>query len=377
MTDNQRHCRLFYRRQKPGTAPGTLVPPEGAAASRVHVMAWNEDEIEEFDIKNDAGVESLPSLLKRWPVVWINVDGLGSTALIEKFGEVFGLHPLALEDVLHTHQRSKTDDYDDHIFTVTRMARLIDDNLDSEQISIFLGKKFVLTFQERPGGDCLDPVRERVRHGKGRRIKFSNADYLVYAIIDAIVDGYFPVLEYYGEKLNELEDRTIENPHHDLVHEIHEIKRDLRVLRHGAWPMREMVSGLTTSGSGLVRDKTLPYLRDCHDHIIQVMDLLETNRERASALIDIYLSSITHRTNEIMRVLTIIATIFIPLSFIASVYGMNFDTAVSPWNMPELEWAYGYLFALALMAGVAGGLLNWFWRKGWLGLPARKKTQSE
>lgn len=361
MTFNRKQVKKHH---KPGTAPGTLVAPEGAESPVIRLMAWNEDDLIEQDI---GAPEEITSFLKKWPVVWINVDGLGSTDIVERLGKIFKIHPLALEDLFNLHHRPKTEDFEDHLFIISRMASLKKDMLDIEQLSLFVGERFVLSFQER-AGDCLDPVRERIRYGKGRRIRFSRADYLAYAIVDAVIDGYFPVLEAYGEKLNLLEDSVVENPHKELIANIHDIKRDLRYLRHGMWPMREMVSAFAANDE-IVHEDTRPFLRDCHDHIIQVLDMLETYRERASGLIDIYLSSLGNRTNEIMRVLTIIATIFIPLSFIAGLYGMNFDPSTSPFNMPELRWPYGYPFALAVMAAIAGGLLLWFRRKGWLGAP--------
>ncbi len=349
-------------RHKPGTAPGTLVAPKGAPFPKIHVMAWDEDNLVEQDVSTAGEVEPL---LKKWRVVWINIDGLGSAEIIEKFGELLNMHPLVLEDILGLHQRPKTEDYGDQLFLVTRMADLRGEFLATEQVSLFIGKNFVISFQETVG-DCFDPVRERIRFGKGRRVRFSRPDYLAYAILDAIIDGYFPILDHYNERLNTLEDKVVENPHRNLIHHIHGIKRDLHLLRHNLWPMREMVNGFADDEE-IVSEETRTYLRDCHDHIIQVLDILETYRERASGMIDIYLSSVSNKLNEVMQVLTIIATIFIPLSFIASVYGMNFDTAVSPWNMPELHWAYGYPFALGLMAATAGGLLLWFRRKGWFG----------
>ncbi len=355
-------------RHKPGTAPGTLVPPPDAPFSRMHLMAFDLDNIVE---STPAKPEDVLPYLQKWPVTWLNVDGLGSTDMIEKLGALFNLHPLSLEDVLHTHQRPKTEEFSDYIFVVIPMGRLIDDTLNVEQISLFLGKNFVITFQERPDGDCFDPVRERIRHGKGRRVKFSLPDYVAYALIDAVIDGYFPVLEYYGRKLDEIEDDVVARPDRRQISRAHSIKRDLHYIKHTIWPMREMINGLMVDYH-LIREETRPYLRDCYDHLIQILDFLETYRERSSSLVEIYLSSISNKMNEVIQVLTIISTIFIPLSFIASVYGMNFDPQRSPWNMPELEWTYGYPFVLSLMALVAGILLFFFWRKGWLGLPLRE-----
>lgn len=358
MALKRRHNRLM--RHKPGTAPGTLVVPDNSPFPRMTVMAYDEDELVEKDIRT---VAELKPFLKKWPLVWINVDGLGSIELIEELGVLFDLHPLALEDVLNFNHRPKAEDYGESLFMVARMARFRDTLLDLEQISLFAGRNYVLTFQERPG-DCLEPVRERIRRGQGRRIRFAKSDYLVYAICDAIVDGYFPVLELYGDRLDELEDNVIANPTRRTIELTHEIKRDFHQIRHTVWPMREMAHNL--SASAMVSDDTRTYFRDCYDHVIQVLDMLETYRERASGLVDIYLSSLNNRMNEVMKVLTIIATIFIPLSFIAGIYGMNFDPDASPWNMPELDWYFGYPFALGLMLAFSMTLLVYFWRKGWL-----------
>ena len=323
------------------------------------MMAYDSATLTERTIKTPD--EILP-FLQSSNVVWVNICGLGSTELLEEFGCLLNLHMLALEDVLNTSQRPKTEDYGDHLFIVTRMAGVRDNILDIEQVSMFVGKKFVLTFQEKTG-DCLDPVRARIR--AGGRLRTLHSDYLAYAIIDAVIDGYFPVLENYGEKLYALEDEVVGQPRHELITRIHESKRDLRSLRHSLWPMREMLNGFSAD-TDVVREETRPYLRDAHDHIIQILDMLETYREMASGLVDIYLSSVSNRMNEVMKVLTIIATIFMPLSFLVGLYGMNFNTNISPWNMPELNWRFGYFFALGLMATVAGGLLAYFRRRKWL-----------
>jgi magnesium transporter len=228
-----------------------------------------------------------------------------------------------------------------------------------------LGENFVLTFQEG-GGDCFDPVRKRLRRKRGR-IRDVGADYLAYALLDAVIDGFYPVLEDCGERLGVLEDEIIGAPSGAAVTDVHDLKHDLLTLRRAIWPQREMINTLLRDESELVSAATRIYLRDCYDHAVQLMDIVETYREIASALVDVYLSSVSARLNEIMKVLTIIATIFIPLSFIASVYGMNFDRNASPLNMPELGWRYGYVFSLALMLAIALGLLYYFRRRGWLG----------
>lgn len=258
------------------------------------------------------------------------------------------------------------EEYPTYHFVVVRMPT--DDpaepGLELEQVSLFFGERFVLTFRERPG-DCFEPVCERLRRSRGR-FRRSGSDYLAYALLDAVVDSYFPIVESYGDRLEELEDRILTKPDSKLVNEIHAIKRDLVMIRRAVWPLREAVSQLVREEHERIRTETRLYLRDVHDHTHQLVELTETQREVAAGMLDIYLSSMSHRMNEVMKVLTIIATIFIPLSFVASVYGMNFDRDVSPWNMPELTWRYGYPFALALMAAIAVGMLVYFRRKRWI-----------
>jgi len=355
--------RLFSEKKLDHRAdsPGTLVEPEDAPPPVMTLVAYDQQQLVERNLDKP---EDIPPFLDAYQVVWINVDGLGDADLLERLGAVLTLHPLALEDVLNTDHRPKVESYHDNVFIVTRMARIRDDGLDIEQVSLFLGEKFVLSFQERPG-DCLDPVRARIRKG-GTRLRFLGPDYLAYALIDAIIDGYFPVLEHYSDRLNEMEDRVVAQPESHSVAVIHELKRELQVLRHGIWPLREALR--TLSGDmPFVRDDTRLFLRDCQDHVIQVVDILETYRERAAGLTDLYMSSLSNKMNEVMKVLTIIATIFIPLSFVAGVYGMNFNPDASPFNMPELQWYLGYPFALGIMILVAAALLYYFRRKGWIG----------
>ncbi|MDH3475665.1 MAG: magnesium/cobalt transporter CorA [Rhodospirillales bacterium] len=349
------------RRTPPGASPGTLVTDPLAVGPTVCLIGYGPDDLEEREVSE---IEDLKPLIGRWPVTWINVDGLADLELIRRLGEMFELHRLALEDVVNVHQRPKVEEYEDHAFVVTRMIHG-DQEPMTEQVSIFLGERFLLTFQERPG-DCFDLVRERIRKHRGL-IRERGADYLAYALLDAVIDGYFPVLEDYGERLEALEDAVMGQPSRDHVAQIHDMKRDLLTLRRAIWPQREMINALTRDSSPQVSEQTRVYLRDCYDHTVQLMDVVETYREIASGLVDVYLSSTSAHMNEIMKVLTIIATIFMPLGFIAGLYGMNFDRGASPWNMPELGWYLGYPFALLLMAVVAVGLLLYFRRKGWMG----------
>jgi magnesium transporter len=348
------------RRTPPGSPPGTLVADPSAAPPRMRVMAYGPEGLHEAAL---ASPQPLDTLVERHAVTWVDVQGLGDVPAIEALGRRFGLHALALEDVLNVHQRPKLEAYEDHLFIVARMPEA-DGAFTTEQISFFVGRDFVLTFQEHDG-DCLEPVRQRLRSGPGR-MRSSGPDYLLYALLDAILDAYFPVLERYGESVEQLEDAVLEHPGAAIAARIHELKRDLLALRRVVWPMREVLNALSRGDAALVTPQTGVYLRDCYDHIIQLMDMIETYREIASGLIDIHLSSQSARMNEVIKVLTIIATIFIPLGTIAGIYGMNFDPDISPWNMPELRWRYGYFFALGIMLAMASGLMLWFWRRGWL-----------
>jgi magnesium transporter len=338
----KRH-RLFHRRSAPGTMPGTITADPEAPKPEIRVIAYGPDQIEEKAVADPA---ELPALLDSWPVVWVDVVGLGDANLIAAIGEVFGLHRLALEDVVNVHQRAKVEDYGDHVFIVGRMATEGPD-FATEQLSMFLGKGHILTFQEK-AGDCFDPVRNRIRNSKGKIRKYGT-DYLAYALLDAIVDHYFPVLESYGDRLETLEAEILANPSAPTLGRIYSAKRDLISMRRVVWPQRESLSQLLRDPGDLVSDETQLYFRDCYDHAVQVMDLVESYREIAGGLVDAYLSQVSNRMNEVMKVLTIIATIFIPITFVAGVYGMNFSV------MPELQWAWGYPAALLVMAGTTGG----------------------
>lgn len=309
-------------------------------------------------------------------VTWIHTQGLGDPAWIEAIGAQFGLHGLALEDVLNVHQRPKVEPYGDHLFVVVRLpGDPVDPKADPagnshrvgppQQVAFFLGKDWLLSFTESEE-DPFAAVVERLRHDRGR-LRASEAEYLLYALLDTAVDAWFPVLEAHGEMLEHLEDAVLARPGPGVVANIHELKHELLTLRRAVWPLREVLNALIRGDAIQVGHQTGLHLRDCHDHVIQIMDIVETYREIASGLVDIYLSSQSARMNEIMKVLTIIATIFIPLGTIAGIYGMNFDPEASPWNMPELGWRYGYPFALGIMAALAAGLMAWFWRRGWLG----------
>ncbi len=351
-----------------GAQPGILVQHGKVEAPKIQVFAYGADEFIEIFVSD---VDEVAALRAKHPVLWVNVIGLGDVEQIGQFGEKFSLHRLALEDVVNVHQRPKAEEYGDHIFIVARMLHL-DDMSDSEQVSMFMGSDFLLTFQERTG-DCFDGVRKRLRAG-GNRIRSSPPDYLCYALIDAIIDGYFPVLERYGEILEDLEDEVVGGPEPKHIQILHEKKRDLLMMRRAIWPHREMINSLIRDEHTLFSDATRVYLRDCYDHAVQLMDIVETYREIASGLIDVYISTVGAKMNEIMKVLTIIATIFMPLGFLAGLYGMNFDPEASPWNMPELGLRYGYPVALLVMFLLAAGMVYCFWRIGWIGKGPRRRV---
>ncbi|MGB8332578.1 MAG: magnesium/cobalt transporter CorA [Polyangiales bacterium] len=297
-------------------------------------------------------------------VSWINIDGIGDSETFSQLGEIFGLHALALEDVVNLHQRPKFEAYGDTDFIVLRMPSL-SPHLDLEQVSMFVGDGFLITIQEKQG-DCFDGLRDRIRTSKGR-VRRRGAAYLAYTVLDSIVETFYPVVETYTERLEELEVRVLATATDNIVPELHAIRHDLRALRRAVAPTREVLGAMARADGSDAHDDTHVFLRDCQDHAVQLMEALDTNRELASSLMDLHLSNVSMRMNEVMKVLTIIATIFIPLGFIAGVYGMNFDAQESAWNMPELRWRYGYPFALGVMAVTAIGLVFFFRSKGWLG----------
>ena len=351
------------KRPPVGASPGTLVLHPDANPPVVSVMRYGPDKVDERSVKNAAGIKAL--LDDGYRVTWINIDGLADIELMKAIGDMFGFHRLALEDVLNITQRPKTEDYGTFLFVVNRMPGIAPDGtLEIEQISYFLKEGILITFQEDVG-DCWSPVREHIRQNRGT-IRDEGADYLLYALLDSVVDAYFPILEHFGDKVEDLNERIIEKAQRSEIREMHRIRQELLSLRRAIWPQRDMFSTLMRDHKRFVSDTTEIYLRDCYDHAVQLLDIVETYREIAATSMELYISSINNHMNEIMKVLTIIATIFIPLSFIASVYGMNFNVNKSPFNMPELEWEYGYAFALGLMAAVAGGLMFMFWRRGWL-----------
>ncbi len=350
---------------KAGLPPGTLVYIGEKKVGDVCITYLDYDE-ENFEEKQVATIEECLKFKDTPTVTWINIDGLHNVEIIEKLGRRFELHPLILEDILHTGQRPKLEDFEKYIFVVLIMLSYNGDNqtIETEQVSIVLGCNFVISFQERIG-DVFERIRDRLRNAKGR-IRKMGSDYLAYALLDAVVDSYFSILEKMGEKIEVLEEELVADPTEQTLQQIHRLKRELIILRRSVWPLREVISGLQRTESTLIKESTNLYLRDVYDHTIQIIDTIESFRDMVSGMVDLYLSSISNKMNSVMKVLTIIATIFIPLTFIAGIYGMNFNAEKSPFNMPELDWYWGYPVALLAMVVVAIIMLIYFRKKKWL-----------
>jgi magnesium transporter len=352
--------RLFRSaRTKAGAPPGTLVyvGPERTEPVTVHLIEYAEDSYEERALTAETDFQEIS---KQKQLTWINVDGLNDLEVIQAIGTAFDLHSLVLEDLVHTGQRPKHEEYEEYVFVVLRMLTLGPDGagVRSEQLGIVFGDGFVLSFQER-AGDVFEAVRERIRI-KSRRIRSRGADYLAYALIDAVVDHYFHILEAFADLVEELEVEVLENPTPETMRRIHDLRHEMLGVRRAIWPLRELTNGLVRTESDLIHESTQVFLRDVYDHTVQVIDTAETLREVVSGLMDLYMSSVSNRMNEIMKVLTIMASVFIPLTFLAGVYGMNFEF------MPELGIPWAYPALLAVMVGIGLGLLLLFKRRGWL-----------
>ncbi len=346
-----------------GSVPGTLYIEQDASPTKIVLIDYNETNANRLQPSRP---EAIAPYLDTESVSWVDVLGLGSEDILQRIGQVFGLHPLVLEDVVNVPQRPKVEDYENQIVIISQMVMLKDkgDGFWIEQVSFVLGKHYLLTVQEEPQRDCFGSVRDRIRTCKGSILK-SGSDYLAYALLDAIIDGFFPVLEVYGERIEELEDEVVTNPTRRTLQKIYDLRRELLALRRAIWPQRDAINTLIRDESDLISPNVQIYLRDCYDHAIQVIDMVDTYRELASGLMDVYLSSVGNKMNEVMKFLTVMSSVFIPLTFIAGIYGMNFNTEKSPLNMPELEWYWGYPACLAVMFAIAGGLIFFFWRRGW------------
>jgi magnesium transporter len=361
-TKSNKHRLPHFRRRQAtvGAPPGSLIIDPESPKPEMHVIAYDKDRFVDRDISE---VSAIKPLLEAGHVVWVNVEGLGSERTLRDLASLFHLHPLAMEDVVNVHQRPKVDRYGELLFITLRMHAQ-KEVLQTEQVSLFVGKKFVVTFLEDPG-DCFEAVRRRLRESDGL-IRQRGSDYLAYALLDGAIDAFFPLLEEFGEQLEALEDEVILKPTPKAAARIHDAKFNLRALRRVIWPLRDAMNELARDSSSIICDETRVYLRDLYDHTVQIIDIVETYREMGSDLTDLYLSSLSNRMNEIMRVLTVIATLFMPLSFIVGIYGMNFNTE-SPWNMPELNWRFGYVLVWGVILVATLGMLGYFYRRGWLG----------
>lgn len=360
MTSSRKHRRR-HRHVRPGSPPGTIVIDKDSPPPVIDAIQYDRKQLTR---ERDIGVPAIPQLSED-KVTWIDIVGLGDKAIIQQVATRFDLHGLAVEDVVNTHQRPKLERFKDHLYIVLQMPKQ-NDELELEQISLFVGKNFVLTWQERTG-DCFDPIRERLRRTNGL-LRGRGNGFLAYALMDAIIDAYFPLMIQYSDELDKLEDLLTDvSAGYLMLQQLHHVRADIRNLRRTVWSHRDVLANLISYEAEFLDEETRLHLRDVADHTLRLVEMMESHRDNCSDLQDLYLSTVSMKTNEVMKVLTIIATIFIPLGFIAGLYGMNFATDASPWNMPETQWYYGYPMAIAIMVLVAGGMLAYFRRLGWIG----------
>jgi len=349
--------RRSERPNPPTEAPTVAGERNEVAPGGIEIMHYAPDGFEEL---RNATLEDCARLKDCPGITWINVDDIRDAATVRSLAALFGLHPLTTEDIGNPAQRPKAENFEHYLFFALKMLTYDDatHSILNENVSVVLGDRWVVSFQEREG-DVLAPVRDRIRSGKGR-LRSEGADYLAYAIMDSVVDEYFVVLEKLGDHIEEIDEQILAVPDRTHMKELHRLKREILFLRKAVWPLREEISTIEKSGSRLVGDSIKPFLRDLYDHTIEIIDMVETNRDIVSGMHDTFLSAVSNRMNEIMKVLTIIGTIFIPLTFIAGVYGMNFE------HMPELKWPRGYYGVMALMAALALGMLAAFKKRKWL-----------
>lgn len=355
----RRSTQKVKKSSKIGLSPGQLIflGDTKSASVEIQLMDYALNHVNVTEIKE---LNDMEACLSQESVSWIDISGLHDTKIIEETGRIFNIHPLTLEDILNTDQRPKVDFYNDYIYLVVKMLSYNEkeNGIEYEQVSFILGKSYVISFQENKG-DVFDPVRVRITSGKGR-IRSSGADYLLYSLLDVIVDNYFLIMEKFGETIELYEEKLTARPDAKWLNEVYHLKREILFLRRSVWPIREVITKLERDENPLLNEKTIIYLRDVYDHSIQVIESIEIFRDMLSGLLDLYLSSVSNRMNEVMKILTIIATIFIPLTFIVGIYGMNFE------NMPELKWKYGYYFIMAFMLILGVGMFIAFKRRKWL-----------
>ena len=356
--------RQYFKKKhtKVGARPGTLVIPDDAPPPKITSTHYSANEHRTTSVDS---VDELTEAFNENEVTWIDIQGFGDRSIMRKLGTMFNLHPLLLEDVVNVPQRPKSEPYDDQLLVIVRMVRLESDQesgdpkVDMEQVSMVIANDYLITFQEKHG-DILDPVRKRLLANKGI-IRKRGPDYLAYVIADTIIDGYYPILEVVGDHLESLESAVIDDPSPAVLGELNRLKNQLINLRRAIWPQREAINELVRGDHSMISDEVGVYLRDTYDHCIQTSEVSEMYREMVTGLMNTYLSSVANRTNDVMKVLTIMASIFIPLTFMAGIYGMNFE------HMPELKYEYSYALLWAAMITVAVGMVAYFWRKGWIG----------
>lgn len=356
--------KLRVSRKKKGMSPGSLIFTGEKKTETVSISLFDYNSGNFIETKID-NLTELEKYKNNSNITWINIVGLHDINVLERIGNIFNIHPLVLEDILNVSHNPKIEDYESYLFLVVKMINYVESSnkLDIEQVSLIIGKNYIITFQEK-NGDVFDPIRERIRTAKGLIRKYSE-DYLGYRILDSIIDNYFSVLESFDERIEDIEDQILTDPDESSLEEIHHLRKELIKLRRAVSPLREMIFTIEKEKFNFIQKTTFVYLRDLSDHIKQIIDTIENYREFINGLLEVYLSNASHRMNEVVKLLTIISTIFIPLTFIVGIYGMNFRTDASRWNMPELDWAFGYPFVMILMVVIAVTLIIFFKKKRW------------
>lgn len=362
-TEKQPSSRLDYFYDLPGTVPGTLNVSSSLTSPRLNLVDYNDTDISRLVLQSPF---ECATYLDSESVSWLNIQGIGDLRMLQQLGDVFQLHPLVLEDIVNVPQRPKVERYGNQLLIITHVVTFLPacQEFTSEQVSFILGDNYLLTVQEKPARDHFELIRTRIQQGQGT-IRRMGADYLAYTLLDAIVDGFFPVLEAYGGQLEDLEDEVMLHPNQKTLQNIYHLKRELSNLRHLIWLQRDTLASLLRDKDSFTTRDLEIYVRDCYDHAVQLLDIVQSYREACAGLMEIYLSVMSNRMNEVMKTLTVISTIFIPLTFIAGIYGMNFNPAASPVNMPELSWYWGYPTVWLVMILIAGGLVFFFWKRGW------------
>lgn len=356
--------KMTIYHKKKGMSPGSLIFTGEQKTQKVSISLfdYNSGNFSETSVDD---LNELEKYKNNSNVTWINVIGLHDINILDKIGNIFEIHPLVLEDILNVSHSPKIEDYESYLFLVVKMINYKEglNILDVEQVSLIIGKNYIITFQEK-NGDVFNPIRDRIRTAKGLIRKYSE-DYLAYRILDSIIDNYFSVLENFDDRIEDIEDQILTQPDESSLEEIHHLRKELIKLRRAVSPLREMIFTIEKEKFNFIQKTTFVYLRDLSDHIKQIIDTIENYREFINGLLEVYLSNASHRMNEVVKLLTIISTIFIPLTFIVGIYGMNFRTDASRWNMPELDWAFGYPFVMALMVVIAVTLIIFFKKKRW------------